>query len=585
MPTYETHTGRRRPTTASFTTEFGHELEAERTAWYRRRFLWYCGIIGGINIIATLANLLTGNARFGTFALIVYAFNAIAHIAAYVLCFTYVWRYPRGRYQPTQLAGALILGLGALSLLSAPIFTHDIVPGMEQQLREQRRAGDGNGDITLKSPSGTIQFKTDPEDFADDGDSDAEPTATSAATPTATPANTSPDTVSPARSAPTQARTTQDPAKAAARAERAEKFLSTAKKAAPIALGSFAGLVSIFGTHFFACLLLPWTVREAMRPLWALLGLNVGLTLVYAYESHRAGLGTEWVIYATIGAIVLTALVPIPGLILCEWRHGRFRKRVTYDMLRGRYTELKQELTSARQIHEQLFPQPITQGPVRFEYTYEPMRQIGGDYLHSHTAPDGRQSVAIIDVTGHGIPAALTVNRLHGELDRIFAENPATGPGELLTLLNRYVHLTLAHHSVYVTAICFRVCPKADTLEYASGGHPPAFVKDSRGRVEQLDSTTFVLGATAGPDFNAEPRSLHFGPGDCLVAYTDGATEARDEKGRYFGIVGIQRLLAYQDAPITGGWPAAIRAAVEKYRYGPTADDILLVEIRRPVKT
>lgn len=575
MPTYAAQSGRKRPATASFTQEFGHELEAERTAWYRRRFLWYCAIIGGFNIAAAVLDLLVDKASYSTPGLVVYAFNAISHIAAYVLCFTYVWRYPRGRFSPTLLASALIAGLGAISLLSTPILTHDITPGFEQQIAQQRREAAQTGKISVQAAGGAVQFRASTDDLVD---ADDEP---------ATPAE-EPEAAAPAKS-PNEASAAPAVAKAAkarpstrVKPKDVERFLADAKKAAPV-LSTFASLFTIFSTHFFACLLLPWTVREAMRPMWPLMGLNIGLSFVAAYESRSAGLGIEWVLLAIAGAIVLTALVPIPGLILCEWRHGRFRKRVTYDMLRGRYTELKHELTSARQIHEQLFPQPITQGPVRFEYTYEPMRQIGGDYLHSHTAPDGRQSVAIIDVTGHGIPAALTVNRLHGELDRIFAENPTTGPGELLTLLNRYVHLTLAHHSVYVTAICFRVNPAADTLEYASGGHPPAFVKDNRGRVEQLDSTTFVLGATAGPDFNAEPRSMHFGPGDCLVAYTDGATEARDEKGRYFGIVGIQRLLAYQDAPINGGWPAAIRAAVERYRYGPTADDILLVEIRRPV--
>jgi serine phosphatase RsbU (regulator of sigma subunit) len=193
-----------------------------------------------------------------------------------------------------------------------------------------------------------------------------------------------------------------------------------------------------------------------------------------------------------------------------------------------------------------------------------------------------------VDVTGHGIPAALTVNRLHGELDRIFAEVPETSPGEALALLNRYVHLTLSSHSVYVTALCVRVDSKRGALEYASGGHPPAFVRAVDGTVEQLDSTAFVLGACPAPDFKPEQRTVRFGPGDSLIAYTDGAIEARDSTGRYFGIVGLQKVIAggKSDAAAKSGdagWTGAVLSAVDRYRFGPPADDTLVVEISRPL--
>ena len=88
-------------------------------------------------------------------------------------------------------------------------------------------------------------------------------------------------------------------------------------------------------------------------------------------------------------------------------------------------------------------------GPVRLNYVYEPMRQIGGDLLFVHPPPDamrdgsGTFSAVILDVTGHGIAAALTVNRLVGELERLFSENAAASPGDVLRGLNRYVTVTL----------------------------------------------------------------------------------------------------------------------------------------------
>lgn len=184
-----------------------------------------------------------------------------------------------------------------------------------------------------------------------------------------------------------------------------------------------------------------------------------------------------------------------------------------------------------------------------------------------------------MDVTGHGIPAALTVNRLYGELKRIFAENPGASPGVVLRLLNSYVHLTLSSHAVFVTALCLRVDCRSDTLEYASGGHPPAFLRCSDGTIDRLDSTTFVLGVVLGEEFDPEQRTLKFGAGDCLIAYTDGAIEARGKSGRYLGVAGMQRIVA--GSPIDGDWPTTILRAVEQHRHGPSCDDTLVIELYR----
>jgi serine phosphatase RsbU (regulator of sigma subunit) len=363
---------------------------------------------------------------------------------------------------------------------------------------------------------------------------------------------------------------------AAMGAQVARYIAQSTGKGASIGVG-FSWQLQIFVTHLLACLFLPWTPRECFRPLIPLLAVNALFTLVS---------GDDWLVKAL--SIALSPLVGAPGALICWWRHSRFRDRFNQRMIKGRYLEMRRELVDARRIHEALFPPPIRSGPLRFDYVYEPMRQIGGDYLHACFSParsggPRALNLVVIDVTGHGIPAALTVNRLHGELERIFAEQPQVAPGEVLRLLNSYVHLTLAGHSVYVTALCVRVDPAADALEYASGGHPPAFLRGVDGTLEQLASTAFVLGACPGEDFRSDQRSVRFGEGDTLIAYTDGAIEARDRTGRYFGIAGLQRVLATTAAPQGSGWPALVTRAVDQHRFGPIADDTLVVEVQRPV--
>jgi len=339
---------------------------------------------------------------------------------------------------------------------------------------------------------------------------------------------------------------------------------------------------TIFATHFFAALFIPWSPREAVRPL-------IVLTVAFAIALLFLTDGPIWMRLAFIpgGAIAGT-----PGLLIAWWRHSRLRQRFHLRALRGRYGEMKRELIDARRIHESLFPAPVRDGSVHFDYRYEPMRQIGGDFLYAHQfpglpeddAPAEPLSVVIIDVTGHGIPAALTVNRLHGELERLFAEEPDVGPGDVLTALNSYVHYTLASHSVYATALCLRVDPTSDELLWASGGHPPAFLCTVDGRMERLESTAFVLGACHGDDFQPGEQRSPFAPGDLVLAYTDGATEARDAKGRMLRVDGLQRVIFNMEP--TGRTEGAacehLLRMIEHHRYGPAADDTLIVELARP---
>lgn len=469
----------------TFTTEFGDQFEAERAQWLRRRFLWYTGIIGGLNVLSAVAAgimLLAGRQP-----------DNLARTAA------------------ARPSAALALEL-ALTAMSAALYwgafitVRRVHPTREQLLRSVMFLIVGTGFLQLLVSLVSARADTD-----------------------------------------------------------------------PMSVGQ-GWILAIFVSHLLACIFLPLTPSESFRPIAPLLAVNAIFVLVS---------NDSW-LTKTLG-IALSPLIAVPGAAICWWRHSRFRELFTLRVLRGRYNELKAELTNARTIHESLFPKPLREGPVRFSYVYEPMRQIGGDYLFVCQTPGAASewalNIVLIDVTGHGIPAALTVNRLHGELERIFAEDPSAGPGEVLSLLNRYVHLTLATHSVYVTAVCFRVDPGVGTVRYASGGHPPAFLRSVDGAIDQLDSTTFVLGACAPSDFHAEERTLPFMPGDTLIAYTDGATDARDSRGKFLRVQGIQKIIATARPDLNGGWPATILRAVENHRQGPAADDTLVLEIYRPLET
>jgi serine phosphatase RsbU (regulator of sigma subunit) len=216
------------------------------------------------------------------------------------------------------------------------------------------------------------------------------------------------------------------------------------------------------------------------------------------------------------------------------------------------------------------------------------MRQIGGDLLFTFrhgASAHAALSAVLLDVTGHGITSALTVSRLVGELQRIFAENPDARPGQVLESLNRYVCLTLARHNLYASAICWRIDIERDRLEYANGGHPSAFLRRSDGTIEMLASTAFLLGLEAVDAFQPAPIELRFAPGDALVAYTDGAAEAKNSHDAMLGMEGVRRILegiAHSNhAP--PDWPGQMLRHVLDYRGAPPDDDTLVAAVFRPI--
>jgi hypothetical protein len=161
-------------------------------------------------------------------------------------------------------------------------------------------------------------------------------------------------------------------------------------------LGPAMPLYLFFGlAHFCASLVMPWTWKEASLPV-------AGIALV-TFVLSLASTGDTW--NMRLLSLVLGLIVGLPGILYSLFRSSGMRELLTLRLVGGRYQEVEHELSMARRIHERLFPAPIKAGAIRVSYEYEPMRQIGGDYLDLATGPDGSVTLALIDVTGHGVAA------------------------------------------------------------------------------------------------------------------------------------------------------------------------------------
>ena len=339
-------------------------------------------------------------------------------------------------------------------------------------------------------------------------------------------------------------------------------------------------LVSMLFIHLAASLILPWSLWESARPVLVIL-LVALLLIPFAPDSWPE----------RFGGLFALAIVGLPGMLICWLRYSRFREVVELRFLNTRYAEVQRELQYARRIHEKLFPAPIPNGPVQFGFRYEPMSQIGGDFVDviRPSDNDGALTFVLVDVTGHGIVAALAVNRLHGEIKRTLAAQRAIGtdgagdplstPSSIMASLNDYVHLTLADESVFGTALAVTIDPRRRKLSWVNAGHPPAFLCRADGRIDLLDSTSMMLGAIGTDDFDSEPQTCNFAEGDVLIAYTDGAVECRGKSNDQLGIDGLRAAVESARHRPVEPMLDAIMSAIAAFRAGAIDDDTLVLAI------
>ena len=339
----------------------------------------------------------------------------------------------------------------------------------------------------------------------------------------------------------------------------------------------FAGL---FLNHFIACLFLPWTAWQSLKAIApALIAWwihNLAAALIGAW-----GEGASGELMVAVGMIQLLWLglilfMFIPGILICWYRlrvHGR---RFLADRLGRHFLSMRRELQQARGIHESLFPEQLEEDRLAFRYLYRPETDIGGDFVWF----DREGSVVrllLLDVTGHGLPAALTVNRIHGEILRIRAEHPEGDPALLMSLLDRYFALTLAPHQIFATGIAIELDTVTGRLSWVNAGHPPAFVLGIGDAFEELGTTAIMLGAQEPGAFVPDQQETHIRPESRILAYTDGITEARDPDGTMLGIDRLRSLI--RNADPDAEWPRQLRVFASNFAHGRFTDDVLAVSL------
>ncbi len=243
--------------------------------------------------------------------------------------------------------------------------------------------------------------------------------------------------------------------------------------------------------------------------------------------------------------------------------------------VRRRDARLARELEDARAIQSALLPSrmPDVRG-ADVAARWMPASGIGGDCYDLIRFSDTRLALSIADVAGKGMPAALLMSSLQASV-RAFATESAV-PDEVAARVNRLLCQNIAAGK-FVTFCYTVVDTAARTVTFANAGHNPPILMRRNGEVERLEPTGLVLGVA--PDWTYETGHRPLEPGDRLICYTDGITEANAPSGEEFGEARLIEVLASRGNAPAADLAAAVSDAAATWAGGATQDDATLIAL------
>jgi sigma-B regulation protein RsbU (phosphoserine phosphatase) len=239
--------------------------------------------------------------------------------------------------------------------------------------------------------------------------------------------------------------------------------------------------------------------------------------------------------------------------------------------------KIESELAIAREIQMAMLPhgRELAAGGQRLEAAalLEPARQVGGDFYNYFLLDQHSAGFYIGDVSDKGVPAALFMARTTALLENALRRESA--PAAALRSAGRELAAE-NEASMFATVLLGAIEFDRGTLALASAGHDAPYIRHADGRAGEV---TLESGPALGFEREGDYPEWHgrLQPGDALLAWTDGVTEAFDANGGAFGTEGIAQVLAADGAPSAQELTDRLRAAVQRHTGGEAPGDDLSI--------
>ncbi len=236
---------------------------------------------------------------------------------------------------------------------------------------------------------------------------------------------------------------------------------------------------------------------------------------------------------------------------------------------------MEQEINIARDIQQALLPRDFREFPHLAVTGFNlPCLSVGGDYFDVFPLSDGRTAFLIADVSGKGLGAALLTTMLQGALSGMTL---GTDPARVFNHVNRF----LCDHSGvgrYATMF-FGILDLEGHLEFINAGHPSPILIRRGAAEEAFTEGSYPVGLVPEADYIAVCLKLE--PGDTLVLFSDGVTEAMDPDEQMFGIARLRELLTGKlECPLEQLQTCVLEALENFTRGAHQADDLTLLIVR-----
>jgi sigma-B regulation protein RsbU (phosphoserine phosphatase) len=237
----------------------------------------------------------------------------------------------------------------------------------------------------------------------------------------------------------------------------------------------------------------------------------------------------------------------------------------------------KSELEIAANVQQKLFPRK-TRRLATLDYAGHciPAREVGGDYYDFLEISDHAIGFVLGDVSGKGVPAALLMANLQACFRSQLPES-LVRPAAVLSTVNKHFFDSTAAER-FATLVFAVYDDRTRRVRYVNCAHCPPLVLRASGEIEQLESTATMLGAFAKWQCEEAECLLH--PGDTLLLYSDGVTEAGAESGEEYGDDRLNHALRANHALPAEALVQAIVGDVNEFSSGSRSDDVTVVALR-----
>lgn len=242
------------------------------------------------------------------------------------------------------------------------------------------------------------------------------------------------------------------------------------------------------------------------------------------------------------------------------------------------HLRVKEELRLARRMQDTLLPtEPPDVPSYDIAGTSIPAMAVGGDYFDFVAMDDGSLAIAVGDVVGKGLPAALLMANLQATLRGQLASTDSLS--ECMRCVNEQL-FRITRPESFVTLFVGILDPQTHLFHYANAGHNRPLIHRANGTIEELSLGGLVLGVRAGTEYGVGHTQLN--AGDVLLSYSDGLTEARNSRREEFEEDRLQSVLrAVHSRPASEIVEAFNRAVARHVGSADPTDDITMIILKR----